>query len=639
MMERKNAIIVLFMMQKVHPLTSHLYKRLIVLSILLGFLQPSSAQKAIIDDYSINVVCDNPVHAIMHFKRSVTILDKTAAEFGNFSYTISKANSLLSFKGMVTDASGRLLRKIKRSELKQTEYSPFLAVDDYILYAEYTPSVYPVTITYEWEVDCQNNLIEFPSFCPLTDYDIELRNASYQLTVPKDYNVRYALQNINSTVQIEEGPKATKTLTLGLTDIPPINQESYSRPLYERIPVAFFAPSFFVYYGTQGSLKDWMDYGKWEYGLLKGSSILPPALCQEIHQMTDNLKTEHEKVKVLYDYLGRTTRYVAILLGIGGQRPAPASSVNRDGYGDCKGLSNYMRAMLEEIGIPSNYTTISTLRHDLIEDFASVGQMDHVILQVPLLKDTLWLECTNPQLPIGYVHKGIAGHNAIEIGKTGGRLVRLPVYPDSTNLVRNSIEIQLENDGTTKIKSSQEFINHQYESIMPIMKMDKNKQQQSLLHILSIPQAEVENLELEEGAGACMTINSLVKSHQYATTTGKRLFVPAFPIAKNRQKLTSPTNRQENIFIGEGYQIENHITINIPNGYEIESIPGIVAKEEPFGFFTSLPSYNGNQIHIVSCMQMRSGTYEKKLYPRLIDFLNVVSNTYHQKIVIKKTQK
>ena len=380
MMERKNAIIVLFMMQKVHPLTSHLYKRLIVLSILLGFLQPSSAQKAIIDDYSINVVCDNPVHAIMHFKRSVTILDKTAAEFGNFSYTISKANSLLSFKGMVTDASGRLLRKIKRSELKQTEYSPFLAVDDYILYAEYTPSVYPVTITYEWEVDCQNNLIEFPSFCPLTDYDIELRNASYQLTVPKDYNVRYALQNINSTVQIEEGPKATKTLTLGLTDIPPINQESYSRPLYERIPVAFFAPSFFVYYGTQGSLKDWMDYGKWEYGLLKGSSILPPALCQEIHQMTDNLKTEHEKVKVLYDYLGRTTRYVAILLGIGGQRPAPASSVNRDGYGDCKGLSNYMRAMLEEIGIPSNYTTISTLRHDLIEDFASVGQMDHVIL-------------------------------------------------------------------------------------------------------------------------------------------------------------------------------------------------------------------------------------------------------------------
>lgn len=84
-------------------------------------------------------------------------------------------------------------------------------------------------------------------------------------------------------------------------------------------------------------------------------------------------------------------------------QPIAAADVNRTGFGDCKGLSNYMRAMLTELGIPSVYTVISTTNRRLLADFASANQNNHVILQVPLPNDTLWLECTNPTLPLGYV--------------------------------------------------------------------------------------------------------------------------------------------------------------------------------------------------------------------------------------------
>ena len=40
------------------------------------------------------------------------------------------------------------------------------------MYFDYTPPVYPVTITYEWTIDSRNNLIEFPGFWPQTDYDV-----------------------------------------------------------------------------------------------------------------------------------------------------------------------------------------------------------------------------------------------------------------------------------------------------------------------------------------------------------------------------------------------------------------------------------------------------------------------------------
>ena len=106
----------------------------------------------------------------------------------------------------------------------------------------------------------------------------------------------------------------------------------------------------------------------------------------KLHGLTAHCSTDREKVKAIYDYLAKTTRYVSIQLGIGGLQPIAASDVCRTGFGDCKGLSNYTRAMLKEIGIPSTYTVISTTNERLLPDFSSANQMNHVILQVPLPK-------------------------------------------------------------------------------------------------------------------------------------------------------------------------------------------------------------------------------------------------------------
>ena len=121
--------------------------------------------------------------------------------------------------------------------------------------------------------------------------------------------------------------------------------------------MAYFSPNDFIYYGIKGNLNSWEDYGKWVYSLINGHEVLPDDIRKEIHMMTDGLKADREKVEALYNYLGKTTRYVAVLLGVGGLMPASAASVGQSGYGDCKGLSNYMRAILKEAGIPSYYTT------------------------------------------------------------------------------------------------------------------------------------------------------------------------------------------------------------------------------------------------------------------------------------------
>ena len=602
---------------------------------LLAVTLHATAQKAVVEESVVDVVCDSRTHAIQNFKEVTTILNEHGADLATFVCSCSKNDKLTAFKGQVTDSSGRVIRKIKESELKQTEYSPYLAMDDYKLYFDYTPPVYPVTITYEWTIDSHDNLIEFPRFCPQTDYDVSVKKASYTLTASKELAVRHALLNIDKTVNVSENAKGSQVLSLELSDLPALKDEPYSRPLRERLPMAWFAPTDFTYYGTQGSLKDWTEYGKWEYSLINGSEVLPDAVCQELHQLTDGLKTDREKIAALYQRLEKTTRYVAVLLGIGGQKPAPAANVCKSGFGDCKGLSNYMRAMLKVVGIPSNYVTVSTTNRQLLKDFASVGQMNHVILQVPLQGDTLWLECTNPQLPMGYVHDDIAGHNAIEVSETGGRLVQLPVYADSANLMHSKIHILLDSKGAADVSLLQDFHNWQYEHYIPLLKMDEKDRHKTLQRMIRVPQAEIGRMDVRED-GATIIVDAEIKSQRYATTTGQRLFVPICPIHNGYTTPPALPNRQEDIYLEAGYLDKDEITLTIPEGYEIEAMPKDQIVEQPFGKFSFTVKRDGCEIRIQNSLLMKSGTYDKSQYPQFIDFMKKISGIYSQKIVLKK---
>lgn len=611
-------------------------KRLSFIFILLTILLPISAQKAVVEDYSTDIICDKLTHAVMHFKKTTTILHESASDFGFFSCTCSKSNQLISFKGQVTDASGNIIRKMKIKDLKKTEYSPYLAIDDYIMYLEYTPSSFPVTVTYEWELDCKDNLVEFPPFCPQTDYNVDVKRAAYHLAAPQELGVRYAFKNISQPAEVYKNKAGAQVISLEMTDIPRVKKIPYTRPIYDRVPIAYFAPSLFVYYETQGSLSNWKEFGMWQFGMLRGRDALPEDIRNEIHQLTDSLGDDRQKVEAIYNLLGKKTRYVAILFGIGGQRPASAIDVCSSGYGDCKGLTNFMRAMLQEVGITSNYTTISTTYRQLLKDFASVGQMNHVILQVPIKNDTIWLECTNPQLPFGYVHGDIAGHDAIEVSRAGGRLVHIPAYPDSTNLARNQIRLQLDGSGIADIDVSSVFYNLRMESRIPVYKMGRDEQKKAILRMLYAPQAEIDKSEFKM-EGPVLSLDAHARSKNYTTATGKRLFVPVCPIRRDTSIPAVDEERLEDFYIETGYCDEDEIIITLPEGSEIEATPSDVIINESFASFHSIIKRKGSQIIITNRLLVKSGTYDKSSYSRFIEFMKRVNTAYGQKVVLKKS--
>jgi hypothetical protein len=569
--------------------------------------------------------------------RAVLIQNANGAHHANFSIYMSNDMAMEKFQLTLSDASGKLLRTFKQKDLMRTEFSEGLAADGYMLYLDVTPPSYPIVVTSDLKVDFKRNNVSFPIFSPLDSYNTEVEKATYDITFPSDYPLRYKV--VNSSVSPSKTDRDGKTcLHFQFDNIKGMAKSEYGLPLGEVSPKVYFAPSRFSYFKTTGSLLSWNDLGKWEQSLFSDRGELPEEAKTKVRQLTVGCTTEKEKVAAIYKFLEESTRYVSIQLGIGGYQPMAASEVWRQGFGDCKALSNYMMALLAEVGIPSHCVAISTREKELLPDFPNFQQMNHMILEVPLSTDTLWIECTNPRLPLGYVHDDISGHEALEISAYGGKLVTLPEYPDSFNVNTTEARVALSPDGSADITINEDYRYHRYVGAKPMASLGDNDLRKVMFSLYHLPQTEIQSIVVNDerqpfgvpSLNYCLTAHSL----KYASVTGSRLFVPTNLLHKNFTAATDSHLANE-LYIAHGLRNMETIVFIIPEGYTVESIPESTSITLPFAHFSSSVSTEGDTVTITYDYNIQHGTYPGTA-EQFHEFEKKVGEVYGRKIVLKK---
>ncbi|MDO4163642.1 MAG: DUF3857 domain-containing protein [Bacteroides sp.] len=595
---------------------------------------------SVVEEAATDIVCTSPTEAVRKERLSITVFSEKGKDDANFYCPCNDFCTLRKFAGTISDANGNVIRKIKKNELQSSEYSTEMASDDYFYYFNYSPSRYPFTVTYEWEMEYDDGLIGFPSFIPHSGYNQAVAKASYSLQLPPGMAYRYEAVNMQPDVKEETIADGGKRIHVQIADMPALTNEPFSPPIYDLLPRVFFVPETFSYENTTGKLDSWQNFGLWQYSLLEGRDLLPPELIQLLKEKTAHCRSEREKVAAVYDYLASTTRYVSIQLGIGGLQPAPAAEVYRTGFGDCKGLSNYTRAMLSALGIRSYYTVISTNNARFLPRFASANQANHVILQVPLPQDTLWLECTNPKLPLGYVHHSIAGHDALLVTPEGGRLCRLPTYPDTLNTQVNRALITLNADASAHIEVEQRSRLFQYEDRLGLIRLAPNKQKDRLRSTLTLTQADIRSVRYDEHKQDIpeLCIDYTADTDQYGTLTGKRLFLPCNIFHRGFNVPDETDHRQLDVDISYGYTDTDSISILLPDNYTVESLPQTIHLQTPFGEFQSIVRAEAGSIHIFHRLHIPQGRYAKEDYSQFLAFRKAVATQYGSRIIIKKKE-
>lgn len=617
-------------------------KRILLASLLLSVGMSLQAQTySIVENAETEVFFHSPNDMVCKEKRTVTVLDEKGKEAAHFhSAYNNRFSSLRKFSGTVTDGNGNVIHKIKKSDLTYTEYSAELASDVFRTFYEYIPTRYPFTITYEWEEKYTDGLIGLPTFFPQQEYNQEVKQASYRLVAPREIPYRYKQLNGQADITEKTMEDGSQCLEARFHNLPAIVREPYSPQAKELFPYIYVTPERFNFEKTSGEMKDWQTYGAWLYRLLEGRGTLPPAFIQELKERTSHCANDREKVQVVYNHLAATTRYVSIQLGIGGLQPAPASEVHHTGFGDCKGLSNYAHAMLSALDIPSCYTVISTENKDFLKDFASNNQANHVILQVPLPNDTLWLECTNPTLPMGYIHHDIAGHDALLVTPQGGILYRLPTYADSLNTQTNHARIHLSPDGSAQMEVRQRSCLFQYEPLSQLPKLPADKQKDYLRSDINLIQADISDIRYEEHKDAHPSIDIFynLQTNKYGNSTGKRIFLPLNVFRKGFTHSPPLAERTQDVVVPYGYLDTDSIEIQLPENYEMESIPTPYQEDSPFGSFHSSVTWKDKSLFIVHRLHMKRGRYAKEAYTAFLEFRKKTAQQYNAKIIIKRKE-
>jgi len=113
---------------------------------------------------------------------------------------------------------------------------------------------------------------------------------------------------------------------------------------------------------TVSIFKETQDLYNWYKSLVNSLENDNTPLKDKVKELTENAKTDEEKIKNIYYWVQDNIRYIAFEDGIAGFKPDEASNVFTKRYGDCKGMANLTKQMLIEAGFDARLTWIGTKR-------------------------------------------------------------------------------------------------------------------------------------------------------------------------------------------------------------------------------------------------------------------------------------
>ncbi|MBV8251718.1 MAG: DUF3857 domain-containing protein [Chitinophaga sp.] len=593
-----------------------------------------------LNETTFRVIDGKEIRAVQH--QVITILDREADQRSSLMEPYDKQMEIRSISGAYYDDKGNQVKKLRQSDIRDVAAggdAQLISDGRYKLH-EFTGFGYPYTIEYTVEYKL-NSAYFLRTFQPQELGTEAVEKAVLNVTMPADLQLRFKM--LQTPVQpVIADAKEGKNYTWTFSNIPAIKKEALAVPMLNRVPFVLLAASEFDYGAFHGKSGSWQELGNFFYRLNAGRDGLPDNMKTKVHQLTDNLSTEQEKISALYSYLQSNFRYISIQLGIGGFQTIDAQTTAKTGYGDCKGLSNMMCAMLREAGIPANMVLVQGGDEPRMfpEDFAA-DWFNHVIACVPGKKDTTWLECTSAYLPAGYL-SGFTGNRAVVVlDSLHSKLTHTPHYGQKHNHKSSLVNAVVDENGNMKIKAEIRSTGMMQDELSAMINnISKQKQLEILRNGLDFSNYDVTAYETSEDKKLLPTLTEKLEitATNYATVTGKRMFLLPNVMSRYGIKLEEDSARFSPIAFPLAYSKTDTVNITIPAGYKVETQPRPQVLTSKYGSLSTTLAVNGNTIMYIRKLDINGGTYAVAEYNEIMNFANTIYKADRNRLVLVKEQ-
>lgn len=604
-----------------------------------GFVHDSLLNKyeIIIEDKVIKV----NVYNIYSVKTEVLINQLILKEDINRSPEIlipyDKFTKVSDIEILITDMAGKKIKTLKKSELTdQSTYDGITIASDnrYLCYKSLgfkTP--YRISVKYKEEITQSFNLPNFITTNAASAYfqngqfiincfekqnKIFATNGPYLPYISSDKNtfVEYKWELKNIKIEEEDNEYFQKMKTIIQPHLHKFQMEGYI-----------------------GSNENWQTFGEWISKLNEGSDALDIKAKKEILTQIKGINDPYDKVEILYKYLQNNMRYVSVQLGIGGWKPMAAQEVHDNKYGDCKALSNYMKAILDIAGVQSYYSLVMAgVFEKKISDTITYNQFNHAILGVPLGSDTLFLECTASNnngtgFQGGFTHN----RNVLWVDGKYSKLVNTTKYNEENSIIISKFNIdvfnQLQNTEHSQTLYGNAVTQNDYYYNRNTNELEKKKYfTTKLLPEVSLFEL-MEARDVKNDKYPVVEWKAKYQSQKLINYSGKRIFVNLIG-TKLTKEIEELKIRKKSFFINDGITIIDTFYLKLPPQCIIEKKAKNVSFNNKFGNISLEDISESDNIKIVSKIVLKGGEYLSKDHDLFISWLDTYYKIRKEKIIL-----
>ena len=599
---------------------------------------------AVIRDYKLDVHVNAVDDITIYTTRVVTVFNAAGARYIRAYESYDESMEVNEQRAWVYNSFGEEVEKFKeRDFLDQSSFQSFvLFSDNRVSYLDYTARSYPYTIKYVSEVETINSIF-LQDFTPLEGYNVSVENYAFNLHNPAQIPVRFDKLNFENVDLKEEHNEFE--LSFEVHDLPAKTSEVLSPDFESMNPRIRMALQQFNLEGVHGSADDWKQFGKWMYdNLVEGRDHLSELTKRKITQLVQDAPSLEEKARRIYQYVQDNTRYIAVMYGIGGWEPASADEVDHLGYGDCKALTNYTKALLDSQGIESYYTVVygGEKRH-LDPSFTQMGG-NHVILNIPSENEDMWLECTSQTVPFNYMGDFTDDRYVLRLKPEGGEIIRTKKYDAKDNRQNINCQLDLHHDGSFEANFERTSTGVPYGDVYRLPSRELKDQKRYYRNEWSdLQNVDFEKIEYEDDRENIEFREMLrFKGERLATKAGDRLLIPLNFVQQSRLGLRKNEDRKLPLLIERGKTYEDQFSFVLPENFEIEALPESQKFDSEFGNFDiaiSVEDGERKKISVERKFVLNEGEWPAARYEEFRDFLRQIDKLNNLKAVILHSPK
>tara|TARA_B100000795_G_C22804069_1_gene443753 strand:+ start:1066 stop:2889 length:1824 start_codon:yes stop_codon:yes gene_type:complete len=595
---------------------------------------------AVVRNSDIEITIEDVDKMIVSKTKIVTVLNKLGNADARISESYDNDTKITNLSAIIYDALGNQIKKYKERDFLDVSAvsGGTLYSDSRVKYINYTPITYPYTLVFKSEYKTSTTGF-IPWWFPVNGYYVSVEKSTYTLKNPKGISWRKKETNFTD-FNIEKNDSET-ALKYVLKNQKAYEYENSSVSPRVILPIVKVALNKFYLKGVYGEATNWEEFGKWMHkSLLQGRDVIDEVTKVKVLDLVKDAKNLEEKAKIVYQFMQNKTRYISVQVGIGGWEPIAARQVDKVGYGDCKGLTNYTKALLDIVGITSYYTVVyADEKRNLDKDFSSI-QGNHVILNIPNKEKDIWLECTSQTMPFGFLGDFTDDRDVLVVMPQGGVIKRTTTYKDIENFQKTDATVQLKIDGslTSTLKRVSKGLQYDdKQGFVSLTEEDLIKRYKSNVwsynNNLDVNSVAIKNDK--ENVIFTEDLNMSIKNYA-AINQGEYLFrVNVF----NRVVYVPKRYRTRKLplKISQGYKDIDDLIIKIPEGYSLSNLPETKELSTKFGAYKiTFTKVDETTFKYHKIMVIKEGVYSKEDYKLYRSFRRSVAKYENLRIAIIK---